>query len=1126
VDIAAWLRELGLECYETAFRSHDIDVDLLSNLTEADLEKLGVASLGHRKILLRAIEALGRARAELAASTTTITDETALAPPPPASRSEAERRQLTVMFIDLVGSTELSARLDPEDMREVIRAYQTACAEAVDRWGGHVANYIGDGVLAYFGWPRAHEDDAERAVRAGLQLVQEVARLEPRTDIRLQARVGVATGHVVVGDLISEGVSHQDVVSGATPNLAARLQAVAAPGSVVISPSTRRLVGGLFELTDLGPQRLKGFAEPLTAWRVAGETRAEGRFEARQTVGLTPFVGREEEIALLLRRWRHAGDAEGQVVLLSGEPGIGKSRLVRELRARLEDELHVRLLYQCSPHHTTSPLHPLIEQLERAAAFEHDDLLEARLDKLEALLARGTDQLDEAVPLIAALLGLSTEGRYPALNLLPQRQKQRTLEVLVNQLEGLTAEQPVLLIYEDVHWIDPTTQELLGLVLERIRRLRVLAIITFRPEFTPPWSGQPHVSGLALTRLGRRDGAAMVEQVVGDKALPDEVLDQILAKTDGVPLFVEELTKTVLESGLLTDADDRCALTGPLAPLTIPATLQDSLLARLDGLGPVKEVAQIGAVIGREFSHELLAAVAPLDEAKLQDALRQLTDAELVFRRGTPPEASYNFKHALVQDAAYQSLLRSSRRQLHARIAQALEEHSPGVAETQPEVLAHHLTAAGLREQAITYWERAGQHAAGRFANPEAIGHFTTALELIEALPQGETRDRQELCLRVALTIPLIAAYGFGSTEVECCAKQAKELSDRLSDAEYRFTVTRAVWNSSLLRRPVLDTLALSAELMLLAQAAGDPAQLAVACRSRGYSLLVACQLDASRDHLARGIELADSVSDTARFRAYGEHPAMVCRTYAAQTLTILGEIDRAAPLADEAVDIARRLATPHTLAWALAVAAHSRAFLRDAEMTRVRAEESIGLAREHCLPQWLAHSTFFHGWALSEAGDLGPGIPEMELGRAHWQGTGAVLHSTLHHGLLAAARLAAGDLERGRADLGAAFAHLDRFGERYFEAELHRIGAAFRRREGAPAVEVETALRRAMKIAEAQGARLWQLRAATDLARLWAEQGRRAQARDLLAPVYGWFTEGFDTADLKDAKALFDELS
>jgi predicted ATPase len=601
------------------------------------------------------------------------------------------------------------------------------------------------------------------------------------------------------------------------------------------------------------------------------------------------------------------------------------------------------------------------------------------------------------------------------------------------------------------------------------------------------------------------------------------VLQQILAKTDGVPLFVEELTKAVLESGLLKDEGGYYAPTGPLRSLAIPATLQDSLMARLDRLGPVKEVAQIGAVIGSEFSHELLAAVAPLDEAKLQDALRQLTDAELVFRLGTPPEASYSFKHALVQDAAYQSLLRSSRRQLHARIAQALEEHFPGIGETQPEVLAHHLTAAGLREQAITYWERAGRHAAGRFANPEAIGHFTAALELLEALPEGETRDRQELRLQVALTVPLIAAYGFGSTEVERCAKQAKELSDRLSDAESRFTVTRAVWNSSLLRRPVPDTVALSAELLLLAEAAGDPAQLAVACRSRGYSLLVACQLDASRDHLARGIELADSVSDTARFRAYGEHPAMVCRTYAAQTLTILGEIDRAAALAGEAVDIARRLANPHTLAWALAVAAHSRAFRRDAEMTRVRAEEAIGLAREHHLPQWLAHSTFFRGWALSEAGESG--IAEMELGRAQWQGTGAVLHSTLHHGLLAAARLAAGDLERGRADLRAAFAHLDRFGERYFEAELHRIGAAFRRREGAPAVEVETALRRAMKVAEGQGARLWQLRAATSLVRLWRDQGKRAQARDLLTPVYGWFTEGFDTADLKDARALLDEL-
>jgi class 3 adenylate cyclase len=770
VAITAWLRELGLERYELAFQENAIDIEVLPELTDADLEKLGVL-LGHRRKLLRAIAELPEPfHAELAPSSEAKPSARALP-------RDAERRQLTVLFCDLVGSTELSAWLDPEDMGAVIGAYQECCAEVVKRWDGHVAKYMGDGMLAYFGWPRAHEDDAERAVRAGLELIEAVGKLKPEADLSLLARVGIATGRVVVGDLIGEGAAQEAAVVGDTPNLAARLQALAEPGAVVISSSTRRLVGGLFELTDLGPKSLKGFAEPLAAFRVEGEGRAEGRFEARQTTGLTPLVGREEEISLLLRRWRQASDGEGQVILLSGEPGIGKSRLVREVRGRLEGEPHIRLLYQCSPHHTTSPLHPVIEQLERAAGVERDDPPETRLDKLATLLAPGTGRLDEAIPLIAALLGIPPGERYPLPDLTSQRQKQRTLEVLVDQLDGLAAKQPVLLVYEDVHWIDPTTLDLLGLAIERVQRLAVLLLITFRSEFIPPWSGRPHVSALALTRLGRRDGAALVERVVREKTLPAEVSAQIVTKTDGVPLFVEELTKAVLESGLLRDAGDRYELSGPLPPLAIPSTLHDSLLARLDRLALVKEVAQIGAAIGREFSHALLAAVAERPEAELEAALDQLVSSELVFRRGAPPEATYSFKHALVRDAAYGTLLKSKRQHLHARIVQVLEERFPEAVQMQPELLAYHCTEAGLAEMAIDYWHKAGQRAIGRSAMAEAVAQLRMGLELLQGLPSAPDRDRREFHLQTSLGMAL------NHSRVKRPRRRAKPTAERTSCA-------------------------------------------------------------------------------------------------------------------------------------------------------------------------------------------------------------------------------------------------------------------------------------------------------------------------------------------------------
>ncbi len=946
MDVVAWLRGLGLERYEQAFRDNEIDWEVLPKLTSNDLRDIGVAAVGHRRKLLDTIAALG---ATVPAATVTAASGDA---PTPA---DAERRQLTVMFCDLVGSTALSARLDPEDLRAVIGAYHRCCAAVIERGGGFVAKYMGDGVLAYFGYPRADEHDAERAMRAGLTLVDAVARLDTAAGAPLQVRVGIGTGLVVVGDLIGQGAAQEQAVVGETPNLAARLQALAAPGTVVIGPSTRRLAGGLFDYEDLGAVEIRGLAAPVVASRVLRESEAESRYEALRATR-TPLVGRDEELALLQRRWQQAKSGEGCVVLVSGEPGIGKSRLAQSLLEQLAGEPHTRLRSFCSPHHQDSALYPTITQLERAAGFRREDTTHQRLDKLGALLAQATNDLGEAAPLLAVLLSIATVERYPPLNLTPQKQKEKTLQALVAQVEGLAARQPVLMLFEDAHWSDPTSLELLDLIIDRVPALPVLLIITFRPEFTPPWIGRPDVTSLGLNRLAPRQRAEMIAGVTGGKALPEEIADQIVDRTDGVPLFVEELTKAVVESGILTDAGDRYTAVGPLPALAIPATLQASLLARLDRLAPVREVAQIGAALGWQFSHELIGAVAPMPPAQLGEALAQLVGAELIYRLGTPPDAEYSFKHALVQDVAYSTLLRSRRQQLHARIATTLEGRFPEIVAAQPALLARHCTEAGQNEKAIDYWLGAGRQAWGKSMLAEAVALLRRGLALVPALPDNDRRRETELDLQIALGRALIASRSWGAPELGKVYSRARELASTLNRPR---ALLFALWGQFMdqwARRDVKQARRLAAELRELGDAAGDVPTQMMGCHAGELMCFLLGEFTRGRAYLERGLALynpadrrsySELVSDDARVRL---------RLFSCWLLACLGYLDRALLQRDTMLDEARRLSHPHTLAVALHCAWVTGSFVGLAAGSLLQyADEALALATEHGLALYRA---------------------------------------------------------------------------------------------------------------------------------------------------------------------------
>ena len=983
---------------------------------------------------------------------------------------------------------------------------------------------MGDGVLVYFGYPQAHEDDAERAVRAGLELIPAVGGL--KSSVSLQIRVSIGTGLVVVGDLIGAGAAQEQTVIGETPNLAARLQSGATPGTIVIDKTTRRLLGGLFEYRDLGGVEVRGFANPMQAHEVVRSSMVESRFEALRTV-TTPLVGRDKELDLLLRRWEQAKRGDGCVVLISGEPGIGKSRLIQALQERLGDEPHARLRFSCSPHHQDSALYPAIAHLERAAGFRREDIPEQQLDKLEAVLAQATNDLGEATPLIAELLSIPTGDRYPPLTLTPQKRKEKTLYALLAQIEGLTARQPVLMTYEDVHWSDPTTRDSLDLLVDRVATLHVLVIITFRPEFAPPWVGRSHVTLLSLSRLPRRKRAEMIAYVTGGKALPKEIADQIVDRTDGVPLFIEELTKTVVESGIVTEAGDHYTVTGSVAPLAIPTSLHASLLARLDRLAPTRDVVQVGAALGRQFSHELISAVAEMPQQQLDDALAQLRSAELIFRRGMPPNAEYTFKHALVQDAAYDTLLRSRRQQLHARIASALESQFPDVVETQPELLGRHFGEGGFEEKAIAYFTVAGERAVKRGTNAEVIRHFRRALELLQGRPETAERSKAELKVLEKLGPALQAAHGFGAPEVERTYLRARDLCEQLGEPIGLFKALWGLWLNTLGRerfeaaRPIAD------ELFTIAHRLDDRALLLEAHHAMCGTTLWVGDPQATRNHGEQGMRLYEREQHRSLAFLFGGHdPGVCCRMHSGMALWFLGYPDSARECSRTGMVMARELSHVGTILNELPFEGIINQLCGDAVAVREIAGSLTSLSTEHGFPQWLAFGNILNAWVLAQnRGET----PTARIRRAisEYRRAANELYVPYFLGLLAAIQLTYDELGEGLGTVVSALGLTGGKGSRLMDPELLRLkGELLIACDPGAKADAELAFCSAIDIAQRQSSKSWELRAVMSMARLWRDQGKREEARELLAAVYGWFTEGFDTLDLKEAKVLLEQLT
>ena len=1115
MDIGKWLRNLGLEQYEASFRENQIDVKILPKLTEEDLKELGVTLVGHRRKLFVAI-------GELTGSPVVP----ATVAKPGNADAIAERRQLTVMFYDLVGSTSLAAELDPEDMGDLIRAFQRATARAVMRFDGHVAKLMGDGALVYFGYPRAHEDDAERAARAGLAVVEAVRALGRERGLALEARGGIATGLVVVGELMGEGEARERGVVGGTPNLAARLQALAMPDTVVVSESTRRLLGETFLLKPLGPQSLKGFAAPVPAWAIVREAENASRFEALRAERMTPFVGRDQEVALLLDRWRDATKGKGQVVLLSGEAGIGKSRILTALRECI-GECSVVLRYQCSPHHINDAFHPIIGQIARAVGLLVDEPPTARLDKLEAMITRSGLEVSKIAPFIASLLSIPTTERYPSLEMTPNEVKERTIAALFDLFVELTKDAPVLALLEDAHWIDPTSLDVFSRLVRSLKGLRALLVVTFRPEFAAPWVGDGHVASLALDRIGRRHAVAMIDRITGGKPLPEEVLEQILARTDGVPLFVEELTKTVLESGLLREENGSYVLGVPLTPLAIPSTLQDSLMARLDRLAPIKEIAQIGAAIGREFSFRLLEAVSPIRGVELENALSQLVASELIYQRGTLPDATYIFKHALVQDTAHASLLRSRRQQIHAEVAKALAERFAHQVESVPAIMAYHYTEAGLSELAAQYWVKAAEQALSRSAYTEANRYVESGLLLISRLTDGPDRQSLELALQLARANALSSLRGYAASEMVAALNAAKIVLDAGVGSDLqRFCVLNGLCSAYYIAAKLEPAIVMARQIVEVADRQDETTYKLV-----GHRLLGTMQfLKGQNREALKNLQKAERYRDPARQRllsyrfAYDPGLAVPCWKIAA--LCLSGSLDQASRLIEQVqVELPNHTHAPTVAACIWFTLVFPNLLLSDFEACERHSTALGQYCTEKKVDHWKQFAAVFLACARTTRDPSQENIAALRDAIDIKHRSGASVGDSLYLSQLAEALLRSNEVSGAEATLKEGFAFVERSGERFWLAELYRLNGRLELARARPdGTRAEARFLQAIEIARQQESRVSELRAATDLARLWGKDSIR-KSRTLLEPILDAIEGGETTRDVSKARALLATL-